>query len=170
MAANGQNVVLQVYPPAHNGQQLQFANIQLAMEGVYFPFFQELEYSWSVDVEEGRGASPFPMGTTAGMYKASGSISVQLSYRELFESIVARFSPGGKSISDAVLNFQAQWQTRAGPNQIQPPVFTDEIIGARLISSAIAGTSGPAVMVAKYGLHIQLVRSNGRTALAGLPF
>lgn len=167
--ANGQNVVIQTFPPAMNGQQLQFANINLAMEGVYFNFFTELEYSWTVDVEEGRGASPFPMGTTAGMYKASGSITVQLAYREAFEAIVAQFSPDRNSISDAILSFQAQWQARAGINQIQAPVFTDELIGCRIISSGISGSSGPGVMVVKYGLYIALVRDNGRAALAGLP-
>ena len=86
--ANGQNTVLTVYPPTWNMQQLQFANIQLALEGTYFNFFNEFEYSDSVDIEEGRGNSPYPMGTTQGQYKANGSISVQLAMREQFLNIV----------------------------------------------------------------------------------
>ena len=166
--ANGQNTVLQVYPATWNMQQLQFANIQLAVEGVYFNFFNEIEYSDSVDVEEGRGASPYPMGTTTGQYKASGSISVQLWMREAFLSIIQRLSPDGTSIYDAVFNVQAQWQHRSSPSQLQPPVFTDELYGCRLTSAGISGSSGPGVMVVKYAMNVQLIRHNGRLPLAGL--
>lgn len=168
--AGGQNVILTAYPPAHNMQQLQFANIQLAIEGVYFPFFNELEYSDSVDVEEGRGASPYPMGTTTGQYKANGSISVQLAMREQFLALITPLSPDGNSIYDAVFNLQAQWQHRASPTQIQPPVFTDEIIACRLLGSGITGSSSPGMMVVKYQMNIQLIRHNGRLPLAGLGF
>ncbi len=168
MPINGQNTVLQTYPPAHNGQQMQFANINFAMEGMRFPFFQSIDYTDNVDIEEGRGASPFPMGTTTGSYKASGSIEVQLAYREMFEATLAQFSPDRNSTFDAVFNIQCQWQARAGINQIQAPVFTDELLGCRITSAGISGSSGPGVMVVKYSLYIAIIKRNGRLPLAGL--
>lgn len=166
--ANGQNVVLTAFPPTWNMQQLQMANIVLAIEGVYFPWFNEIEYSDSVDVEDGRGASPFAMGTTTGQYKCTGSISVQLAMRETFLNLIAPLSPDGNSIYDAVFNVQASWQHKSSPSQIQPPVFTDQILGCRLISSGLSGSAGPGMMVVKYGLNVQAIIHNGRLPLAGL--
>lgn len=162
------NTVITVVPPTWNMQQMQFANIILAIAGVNFNFFNEVEYTDTVDVEEGRGISPYAMGTTTGMYKAQGSLSVQLAQREQFLTLIQSLSPDGNSIYDAVFNVQAQWQVKAAPGQLQNPVFTDELYGCRLIGGGISGSSGPGMMVERYPLNIQLIRRNGRLPLAGL--
>lgn len=163
------NVVVTTYPPTWNMQQLQFANIQLALEGTPFAFFQEIEYSTSISVEEGRGVSPYPMGTTTGSASFSASISVQLAMREPFMKIISALSPDGNSWGDALFNVQVTWQTKVGPNQLQPPVMIDELFGCRLTSSGISGSSGPGVMVCRYSMSVQLIRENGRLPLAGMP-
>lgn len=164
------NAVIQVYPPTWNMQQLQFANILLAVEGVNFNFFNELEYSDNIDVEDGRGATPFSMGTTTGMYKAQASISVQLAQREAFLTLIASLSPGGNSIYDAVFNVQATWQMKNAPNQAPTLPFTDELYGCRITGAGVSGSSGPGMMVVKYPLNVQVIRWNGKTPLAGLQF
>lgn len=163
------NTTVITWPPSYNMQQLQFANISLAIEGVNFNFFNEIEYSTQVSVENGMGASPYTMGTTSGTVSHSASLSVQLAMRDPFLRIISALSPDGNSWADALFNVTVQWQTKAGPNQLQPPVMTDELFGCRLISSGISGSSGAGVMLVKYSLNVQLIRENGLLPLAGMP-
>lgn len=163
------NTIVSVYPPAYNLQQIQFANINLAIEGrPPFPYINEVEYSVQVGVESGMGASPYTMGTTTGNVKCSGSLSVQLQARSQFMDLIKSLSPDGNSWSDAVFNLTVQWQAKVGPNQLQPPIMTDELFACRLVSLGIAGSSGPGMMVVKYALDIQLIRIDGALPVAGL--
>ena len=165
------NAVVLTYPATWNMQQLQMSNCVFSLTGVYFPYFAELDYSDNVEVEEGKGNSPYPMGTTTGMYKASGSISVQLVAAEQFLTIIQRQSPANNSIYDAVFPLTVQWQLKPAPNYpsaLPNPVITHELLGCRITGEAITGQSGAGVMLAKYPLYIGLIRRNGRLPLAGL--
>ena len=110
-----QNAVYQQYPANYAGLQYQFSNIQLGILGTYFPFIVSLSYSDTNDVAEGRGVSPYPMGTTLGEYKATGNIEVQKLYNEQFQALIAAQSPGGNSLYDAIFPITVQYQLRTPP-------------------------------------------------------
>jgi hypothetical protein len=163
------NALVTTFPPSYAQVQLQFANILLNVNGVPFQAFPEIEYSDNVDVEEGKGASPYSMGRTVGQYKAQGSISVQLRERDRFLSLVSQLSPDGNSIYDAFFPIQVSWQIRTGPNIPPTPPLMDELSFCSLGGAGVTGSTGPGVMVCKFPLHVGLIRWSGKTPLAGLP-
>lgn len=162
------NSVISVYPPLYNGVQLQMSNLNLSFEGTYFPYFTEFEYSDTCEVAEGRGASPYAMGTTVGEYKANGSLSVQLIYRDRFLDIL-KSRGGGNSFMDVVFNMQMQWQVKVPPGFPQPKVFTDEALGCRITGGSISLSAGNGVAVEKYPLYIGLILRDGVLPVSGLP-
>ena len=105
-----QNAVYQQYPANYAGKQYQFSNILLNVAGTYFPFITSVSYSDTNDVAEGRGVSPYPMGTTLGEYKATGNIEVQKAYNKDFQKIITSLSPNKKSLYDAIFAITVQYQ------------------------------------------------------------
>lgn len=164
-----QNSVYQQYPNNYTGLQYQFSNIQLGILGTYFPFIVSLSYSDTNDVAEGRGISPYPMGTTLGEYKASGSIEVQKLYNEQFLALIAAQSPGGQSLYDAVFPITVQYQLRVPAGITPPPVVTDVLNGCRLTGQSQDMSSGNGVITTKFNIYVALVVWNGRLPLSGLP-
>ena len=162
-------IVQSVYPPLYNGMQLSFCNLQLGIVGKFFPFLTELEYSDTNEVVEGRGISPYNMGTTIGEYKASGSLTIQKLYEEEFDAIIASQSPDGKSLYDAIFDITAQYQLRVPPSQPQPAVQKDELKGCRITGKSDTMSTGNGVLVVKHSLHVGLIIRNGRLPIAGLP-
>jgi hypothetical protein len=163
-----QNAVYQQYPSNYAGLQYQFSNIALGILGTYFPFIVSLSYSDTNDVAEGRGVSPYPMGTTLGEYKATGNIEVQKLYNEQFQALIAAQSPGGNSLYDAIFPITVQYQLRTPPGVPQAPVVTDTLNGCRLTGQGIDLSAGNGVLTVKYPLYIAIIFWNGRQPLAGL--
>ena len=163
-----QNAVYQQYPANYAGLQYQFSNIALGILGTYFPFIVSLSYSDTNDVAEGRGVSPYPMGTTLGEYKATGNIEVQKLYNEQFQALIAAQSPGGNSLYDAIFPITVQYQLRTPPGIPQAPVVTDTLNGCRLTGEGIDLSAGNGVLTVKYPLYIAVIFWNGRQPLAGL--
>lgn len=155
-------IIIQSYPvPTKNQVQLQFSSIRLDIRGVYFPFFTEIEYTDTTDPGEARGASPFPMGTTLGEYKANGSITVHLRRREEFFNIIDPTNIGYQSV---FFPMQAQYQ-EYGWDQ----VITDEVQGCRIIGLGTTHSAGNGVLVSKHPMYVTLVKPNGRNPLPGIP-
>lgn len=161
------NAVITTYPPLFNGFQLQMSNLNLGIEGVYFPYFNEFEYSDTCEVAEGRGASPYPMGTTTGEYKANGSIGVQLMYRDRFLQIL-KTRGGGDSFMDVPFDMVMQWQLKVPPGFPQPRVFTDQALGCRITGGGITLSAGNGVVIEKYPLYIGLIIRDGTLPVTGL--
>ena len=85
------NSVYQQYPGNMSSFQYQYSNLALSFASAptqYFPYLTSVNYSDTNDVVEARGISPYPMGTTTGNAKFTGSIGVQLSMREQFMKII----------------------------------------------------------------------------------
>lgn len=167
-----QNSVYQTYSNNQSALQFQFSNIALSLSsapGTYFPFIVSISYSDTNDVSEGRGISPYPMGTTLGEYKASGSIEVQKLYNEQWIALIAAQSPSGNSIYDAVWDLNVQYQLRVPPGQPQPAVVTDTLHGCRLTGGSMDLSQGNGVLVTKYSLYVAYITWNGRLPLDGLP-
>lgn len=162
------NAVIQQYPANYASNQFQYSNLALNILGTYFPWLTEVEYSDTCDVAEGRGVSPYPMGTTLGEYKASGSLSVQLAYVEEFRKTIAQNSPGGRSLYDSVFDITVSYQHRAALNTPPLPVFTDTLKGCRLTGSGMTMSSGNGVLTVKFPLYVGVVFWNGYNPVAGL--
>lgn len=160
--------VIQSYPPLYNSMQLSFLNLQLGFEGTFFPFITEFEYNDTNDIAEARGTSPFSMGTTVGDYKASGSISIQKLFAEKFYALLAKRSPSGNSLYDAIFDFTAQYQMKVPPGLPKPDVITDKILGIRLTGGGDTMTAGNGVLVVKHSYYCGLIIRNGRYPLDGL--
>lgn len=162
------NAVLQQYPANYASSQFQYSNLQLAILGQYFPYLTEVEYTDTNDVAEGRGISPYPMGTTLGEYKASGSVSVQLAYVNQFRALIAQQSPDGTSLYDAVFDITAQYQHRAPTGTPPLPVLTDTLKGCRITGGGLTMSAGNGVLTVKYPLYIGVIVWNGYYPIAGL--
>ena len=118
-------------------------------------------YSDSVDVEEGRGASP-PMGTTAGQYKNDGSISVTAGDAR------GRSCRSSSASAPTVRRSTTPCSTCKRSGSIDP---RRRSCNRRLHRRALrlppdvrwhSGSTGPGVMVVKYAMNVQLIRHNGR--------
>lgn len=167
-----QNSVYQTYPQPYGSMQYQYSNVQISLSsapGVFFPFIVSVDYSDTNEIAEGRGASPYRMGKTLGEYKASGSIEVQKLYNEQFLAIVAKNSPGGNSIYDAIFDITVAYQLRTPPNIPSVPVTQDVLRGCSLTGQAQTLSAGNAVLTVKHSLDVSLILWNGRLPLAGLP-
>lgn len=164
-----QNSVLQQYPSNYPGMQYQFSNIQIGLLGTYFPFVMSLSYSDTNDIAEGRGVSPYPMGTTLGEYKAQGSIEVQKLYNEQFLNLIAAQSPAGNSIYDAIFDITVQYQLRVPQGLPQPPVTTDVLKACRLTGQSQDLSSGNGVLSVKYQVYVALITWGGRLPIADMP-
>lgn len=162
------NVVTQQYPNNYASNQFQYSNLALNILGVYFPWLTSVEYNDTCDVAEGRGISPYPMGTTLGEYKASGSVEVQLAYAEQFRKVIAGNSPDGTSLYDSVFDVTASYQHRAPLKTPALPTFTDTLKGCRLTGSGMTMSAGNGVLTVKFPLYIGLIVWNGYYPVAGL--
>jgi len=169
------NSVFQTYPANQSSLQLQYSNVQISISsapGVFFPFIMSVEYSDTNDVAEGRGISPYPMGTTLGEYKASGSLEVQRAYSDQFLSIIAAQSPGGQtapSLYDSIFDITVAYQIRVPQGQQPIPVQQDVLRGCRLTGQAQSLSVGNNVLSVKFTLYVALIIWSGRLPLAGLP-
>lgn len=158
-----QNAVYQQYPANYTGLQYQFSNILLNVAGTYFPFIVSLSYSDTNDVAEGRGVSPYPMGTTLGEYKATGNLEVQKAYNKDFQKIIASLSPNKKSLYDAIFPITVQYQLN-----LASPVETDTLVGCRLTGQGQDLSAGNGVLTVKYPLYVAVIFWNGLTPLDGI--
>lgn len=166
------NAVFQTYPANYASVQYQYSNVQISISsapGVYFPFLTSVSYSDSMDVAEGEGMSPYPMGTTLGKYSANGSLEVQKAYSEQFLSIIAAGSPGGNSLYDNIFQLNVQYQIRVPTGQTPIPVVQDVLSGCRLKGQSQDLSAGNGVIVTRWDLYIALIVWNGRLPVAGLP-
>jgi len=128
-----------------------------------------VEYSDTNDVAEGRGISPYPMGTTLGEYKATGSLEIQRAYSEQFLAIIAAQSPDGNSLYDTIFDITAAYQIRVPQGQQPIPVQQDVLRGCRLTGQAQSLSVGNNVLSVKFSLYVALIIWSGRLPLAGLP-
>lgn len=166
------NAVFQTYPANYASVQLQYSNVLISISsapGVYFPFITSVSYSDSMDVAEGRGVSPYPMGTTLGAYTAQGSLEVQKAYSDQFLSIIAAGSPDGGSLYDNVFQLNVQYQIRVPVGQQQIPVMQDILSGCRLKGQSQDLSTGNGVVTTKWDMYVSLIQWNGRLPVAGLP-
>lgn len=166
------NSVYQTYPQPYGSMQYQYSNVQISLSsapGVFFPFIVSVDYSDTCDVAEGRGVSPYPQGTTLGEYKASGSLEIQKLYNEQFLAIVAKNSPGGNSINDALFDITIAYQLRTPPGINPVPVVQDVLRGCRITGQSQTLSAGNSVLTVKHALYVALIVWNGRLPLAGLP-
>lgn len=147
--------------PTKNDRQLQFASITLNVNGNQFTRATEISYEWTLDVGEARGLSPFPMGTTVGEYKCSGSITVQRIYREQFVEFIRQGSTG---FADKVFNVEVTTQEFEVPN-----VETDFLQGCRLTGGSQDYSTGNAVLLTRFPLYIAIIYPNGRAPIQGIP-
>lgn len=167
MASN----VVQQYPNNFAQFQYQFSNIALSLStnpSIFFAFFTAVEYSDTLDVAEGMGISPYPMGTTLGSLKSNGSLEVMKLYDDQFQALIASASPSGKSLYDAVWSLNVQYQLRAPQGQPQPPVVTDVLNGVRLTGSGMTMSAGNAMLTKKYPLYVGYVNWNGYLPISGI--
>jgi hypothetical protein len=164
-----QNSVYQTYPQPFGALQYQYSNISVNISGQYFTFFNSVNYSDTNDVAEARGISPYPMGSTLGEYKASGSIEVQKLYWTQFTNLIKAASPQGNSLYDAIFDITVQYQLRVPQGQPQPAVMTDVLKGCRLTGQSMDMSAGNAVLSVKMNLYIALVVWDGILPISGLP-
>lgn len=166
------NSVFQTYPANYASVQYQYSNVQISISsapGVYFPFIMSVSYSDSLDIAEGRGVSPYPMGTTLGQYTAQGSIEVQKAYSEQFLSIIAAGSPDNNSLYDNIFQLNVQYQIRVPVGQTPIPVVQDVLSGCRLKGQSQDLSAGNSVITTKWDMYVALIQWNGRLPVAGLP-
>lgn len=163
-----QNSVFQQYPQPFAGFQYQYSNIQINLQGRYFPWVSSVSYSDTNDVAEARGVSPYPMGTTLGEYKASGSLEIHKLYNKDFLDILASLSPDGKSIYDVIFSINVQYQLRPANGQVAAPVVTDVLQGCRITGQGQDMSAGNAVLTVKHSLYIALIQWSGYLPIAGL--
>lgn len=167
-----QNSVYQTYPQPYGSMQYQYSNVQISLSsapGVFFPFIVSVDYSDTNAVAEGRGVSPYPMGTTLGEYTATASIEVQKLYNEQFLAIVAKGSPSQNSIYDAIFDVSISYQLRTPPGINPVPVVQDVLRGCRITGQSQTLSAGNSVLTVKHSLYVALIVWNGRLPLAGLP-
>ena len=170
--------VLQTFPASYNGRQLQASDLSLAIAGFYFPWISELEYSDTCEVQEGRGLSPYAMGTTTGEYKANGSITVHLAYRKQFMEIIAGqagqvaavegLGKAGRSFMDISFGVKCQYQFRALPGAPDFPIITDQVLGCRITGGGVTISAGNGVLVEKFPLYVGLIIRDGFIPVSGL--
>jgi hypothetical protein len=166
------NSVYQQYPSNLSSFQYQYSNLALSFASApsqYFPYLTSVNYSDTNDVVEARGISPYPMGTTLGEYKASGSLEVQKLYLPDFLALVANGSPDKQSLYDSVFDVVAQYQLRPATGQTQPPVKTDILHGCRITGMSQDMSQGNAVLTVKVTLYIAYITWSDYLPLAGLP-
>jgi hypothetical protein len=158
----GQPVIIQSYPvPTKNQIQLQFASIQLALRGTKFRYFTEIEYTDSTEPGEARGASPYPMGTTIGEYKANGSITIHLRQRETFFNII---DPNNTGYQAQFFPLTCQYQEYGWDE-----VYTDDLPACRITGLGHTFSAGNGVLMSKHPMYITLIKPNGRLPLPGIP-
>lgn len=166
------NQVFATYPSNYASVQYQYSNVSITISSApstYFPFITSVSYQDSIDVAEGRGVSPYPMGTTLGEYTASGSIEVQKSYSEQFLAIIAAGSPNQDSLYDNIFQLNVQYSIRVPTGQTPIPVVQDVLKGCRLKGQSQDLSAGNGVITTRWDLYIALVIWNGRLPVAGMP-
>ncbi len=166
------NSVYQIYPANQSSVQFQYSNVQISISsapGVYFPFIMSVSYQDSLEVAEGRGTSPYAMGTTLGQLTASGSIEVQKAYSQQFLDIIAAGSPDGNSLYDNIFQLNVQYSIRVPVGQTPIPVVQDVLVGCRLKGSSQDLSAGSAVISTKWDMYVAYVIWAGRLPIAGLP-
>lgn|GEM_PF-3734371 len=136
--------------PNINGHRFQPASCEITIAGLRIIGIGELNYDDSLEPGELRGTTPYLIGTTAGIYKASGDMTMP----ELeWAILMAKLGPGYGEVRHLIQVMMFEPGTQASKH---------ELVGTRIkkVGNAIKTDSADGLMV-KLELHPMYILRNG---------
>lgn len=136
--------------PLINGHRYSAVSCEFTISGLRLLGIQEMNYSDSLEPGEIRGTTPYPIGTTAGMYKAEGDMSMpELEWNVL----MAKLGNGYGEIPQIIQIIMAESGVQANKH---------ELVGCRIkkVGHGFKVDSSDALMV-KIDLRPSYILRNG---------
>lgn len=138
--------------PNVNSLILDWSSIEFRWKGYTLKGVKSIAYNEKLDGQIVRGAGVVPMGSTRGVYEATGSVEVykasSLKMRE------ALGSGWGEQYARTVVSYKEKGQSK---------LIKDELYGARLKARDASHSQGGDPLVEKFDLLLLYIIGNGMT-------
>lgn len=147
-----------------NGALYDYSAIEIAIGVRMFNRVTSINYEHGVEQGELRGNSPFLIGTTRGIYTATGSMTL---YKEEFDALTTMLmgmpGPGSAPAGGWMEKRFPIIVTFAEPSSGK--LITDQLEGVRILRSRDNYSAGADALMTECDLHISKVVLNGKYAV-----